>query len=125
MVRCLESLNWLAGRRERFSEHDGSEPGACQLLFKQEAHARVEKRVNERSERASAIPLLQAAFRELLGSRSVYGPDENGNLANFSTVKLVSLLETLVGCPRLYDDVPGSSHHIWRMCRAWSKARLN
>ena len=97
MVRCLESLNWLAGRRERFSEHDGSEPGACQLLFKQEAHAQVEKRVNERSERASAIPLLQAAFRELLGSRSVYGPDENGNLANFSTVKLVSLLETLLG----------------------------
>ena len=28
---------------------------------------------------------------ELLGSRYVYGPDENVNLTNFSTVELVSL----------------------------------
>ena len=63
------------------------------------------------NERAPAIPLLQAAFREFLGSRSVHGPDENGDLANFSTVELVSLRETLVGCPRLYDFVPESSRH--------------
>ena len=53
----------------------------------------------------------QAAFRELLGSSSVYGPDETGNLANFSTIELVSLPETLVGCPRSYDVVPESSRH--------------
>ena len=98
MVRCSESLNWLAGRRDCFSEHDEWEPGATQFLFKKEAHARVRKLVKERSERAPAIPLPHAAFRELLGSRSVCGPDENGNLANFSTVELVSLPETLVGC---------------------------
>ena len=106
MVRCLESLSWLAGRRDCFSEHAGSEPGASQLLFKQEAHAQVRKLVNERSERAPAIPLPQAAFRELLGSSSVDGSDENCNLANFSTVELVSLPETLVGCHCLYDVVP-------------------
>ena len=54
------------------------------------------------------IPLLQAAFRELLGFHSVYGPDENGNLANFSTVELVSLPDSLSGCPRLCDVVPES-----------------
>ena len=61
--------------------------------------------------RASAIPLHQAAFRELLGSHSVHGPDENGNLANFSTVELVSLPDSLSGCPHLCDVVPESLRH--------------
>ena len=61
----LESLNWLAGRRDQ-SEHEGTRPGATQGLFKQEVHARVRKMVRERCSRASAIPLPQAAFRELL-----------------------------------------------------------
>ena len=68
------------------------------------------------AKRAPAIPLPQAAFRELLGSRSVCGSDESGNLANFSTVKLVSLPETLVGCPRLYDVAPESPrYHLQNM----------
>ena len=46
VVRCFESLNWLAGRRDCYSEHDESEPGATQFLFKQEAHARVRKLVH-------------------------------------------------------------------------------
>ena len=74
---------------------------------------------------APLISLPQTAFRELLGTRSVYGPDENGNLANFSTVELVSLPETLVGCPRLYDVVPeGSGHHLENM-QSMIKARPN
>ena len=40
---------------------------------------------------ASAIPLPQAAFREMLGSHWVYGPGEKGNVAICSTVELVSL----------------------------------
>ena len=52
-----------------------------------------------------------APFRELLGSHPVYGPDEKGNLANFSTVELVSLPDSLSGCPRLCDVVPESLRH--------------
>ena len=110
VVRCLESLNWLAGRRDQ-SEHEGTKPGATQLLFKQEVQARVRKLVCGRCSGASAIPLSHAAFRELLGSRSVHGPDENGNLANFSTVELVSLPGSLSGCPRLCDVVPERLRH--------------
>ena len=74
-------------------------------FFSNKRRARVRQLVDERSERAPVIPLPQAAFRELLGSRSVCGPDENGNLANFSAVELVSLPETLVGCPRTEVEV--------------------
>ena len=56
----------------------GTKQSATQVLLKQEVQVRVRKLVYERCSRASAIPLPQAAFRELLGSRSVYGPDENG-----------------------------------------------
>ena len=43
-------------------------------------------------------------------------PGENGNLANFSTVEQVSLPDSLVGCPRLYDVVRESSrHHLENM----------
>ena len=38
----------------------------------------------------------------------MYGPDESGNLAIFSTVELVSLPDSLSGCPRLRDVVPES-----------------
>ena len=38
-------------------------------------------------------------------------PDENGNLANFSTVELVSLPDSLAGCPRLCDVVLESLRH--------------
>ena len=110
MVRCFESLNSLAGRRDCCIEHDGSEPGATQFLFKQEVHARVRKVVNDVTEPPRSL-FPKAAFRELLGSRSVHVPDDNGNLANFSTVELVSLPDSLVGCPRLYDVVPESSRH--------------
>ena len=123
VVRCFESLNWLAGHRDGCAEHDGSEPGATQFLFKQEVHARGRKPVNERCDRASAIPLSQAAFRELLGCRSVYGPDENGNLANFSTVELMSLPDSLVGCPRLYDVVPESSRHHLEIMQSTVKSK--
>ena len=105
VVRCLESLNWLAGRRDRSVEHEGTKLGATQSLFKQEVQARVRKLLYQRCNRAFAIPLPQAAGRELLGSRSLYGPDENGNLANFSTVELVSLPDSLSGCPPLCDVV--------------------
>ena len=77
VARCLESLNWLAGRRDQSLEHEGTRPGATQVLFKQEVHARVRKLVDERCDRASAIPLALAATRELLVSRSVWGPDGN------------------------------------------------
>ena len=111
MVRCLESLNWLAGRRDRSVEHEGTKQGATQLLLKQEVQVRVRKLVYERCDRASAIPLAQAVFEELLGSRSVYGPDESGNLPKFSTVELVSLPESLSGCLRLCDVVLESLRH--------------
>ena len=111
VVRCLESLNWLAGRRDQSLEHECTRPGATQFHFKQEVLTRVRKLVHERCSRASAVPLPQAAFRELLGSHSVYGPDENGNLANLSTVELVSLPGSLSGCPRLCDV-------LRRTCRA-------
>ena len=48
--------------------------------------------------------LREAAFRELLGSRTVYGPDENRNLANFSNVEVVSLPDSLSGCTRLWTS---------------------
>ena len=121
MVRCVESLNWLAGRRDRSVEHEGTKPGATRLLFEQEVQARVRKLEYERCNRASAIPLPQAAFRELLGSRSVYGPDEIGNLANFSTVELVTLPDSLSGCPRLCDVVPESSRHCLENIRSMVK----
>ena len=41
----------------------------------------------------------------------MYGPDENGNSANFSTVELVSLPDSLSGCHRLCDVVPESLRH--------------
>ena len=41
----------------------------------------------------------------------MYGPDENGNLANFSTVELVSLPDSLPGCLRHCDVVPESLRH--------------
>ena len=91
------------------------------FLFKQEAHARVRKLVDERSERSPAIPLLQAAFRELLGSPSVYGPDESGSLASFSSV---SLPETLVGCPRLYNFVLESSRHYLVNVQSMVKSKV-
>ena len=80
VARCLESLKWLASVVINLSD----------------TKARVRKLVDERCGRASAIPLPQAAFRELLGSHSVHGPDGNGNLANFSTVELVSLPHSLL-----------------------------
>ena len=43
VVRCFESLTWLAGRRDRSVEHEGTKPGVTQLLFKQEVQARVRK----------------------------------------------------------------------------------
>ena len=106
VARCLESLNWLAGRLDRSFDHEGTKPGATQVLLKQEVQARVRKLAHDRCSRASAIPLPQAAFRELLGSHSVYGPDEKGNLAIFSIVELVSLPDSLSGYPRLCDVVP-------------------
>ena len=102
VARCLESLNWLAGR-DRSVEHERTKPGATQVLFKQEVQARVRKLVYERCNRASAIHLPQAAFRELLGFRSVYGPVEK--------VELVSLPDPLSGCPRLCDVVTESLRH--------------
>ena len=99
-MRSIESLNWFAGRRNRSVEHEGTKPGATQLLFKQEVQARFRQLVYERCNRAPAIPLSQAAFRELLGSRS--------NMANVSTVELVSLPDSLSRCPRLCDVVPES-----------------
>ena len=89
-------------------------------------HARVRNLVDERCKRAFARPLSQAAFRELLGSRSVCGPDENGNLANFSTVELMPLPDTLVGCRRLYGFVPESSRHYLENMQSMitSKAEL-
>ena len=45
---CLESLKFLAGRRDRSVEHEGTKPGATQLFFKQEVQARVRKLVYER-----------------------------------------------------------------------------
>ena len=63
MVRCFESLNWLAGRRDHCADRDRPEPGTTQFLFQQEVHARVRKLVND-------------------------GPKGNGNLANLSTAEL-------------------------------------
>ena len=123
VARCLESLNWLAGRRDRSLEHEGTKPGATQVLLSQEVQARVRKLVHERCSRTSAIPLPQAAFRELLGSHSVYGPGENGNLANFSTVELVSLPDSLSGCPRLCDVVPESLRHYLENIQSMIKSK--
>ena len=107
VVRCLESLNWLAGRRDRSVGKRGNGTGCDPVTFQRRgAGVELVKLVYERCNLASAIPLPQAALRELLGSRSVCGPDENGNSANFSTVELVSLLDSLSGCPRLCDVVP-------------------
>ena len=104
-------------------EHEGTRPGATQVLFKQEVHAQVRKLVHERCSRASAIPLPHAAFRQLRGSHSVYGPDENGNLAHFSTVELVSLPDSLSGCPRLCDVVPESLRHYLENIRSTTKSK--
>ena len=103
VARCLESLNWLAGRRDRSLEHEGTKPGATQVLLKQEVQARVRELVHERCSRASAIPLPLAAFRELPGSQSVCGPDENGNLPNFSTVEPVPL--SMIRCLRCCETM--------------------
>ena len=101
-------------------EHEGTRPGATHLLFTQEARPRVRKFVDERNERAPAIPLLQGTFRELLGSRSVYGPHENCNLA----IELVSLPETLVGCLRLHEVVPASSRHYSESMQSMLKSKV-
>ena len=103
VVRCFEYLNWLAGRTTQF-------------LLQQEVHARVRKLVDERCDRASAIPLPQAAFRELLGSRSVYGPDGNSNLANFSTWCLS--LSHFLGAVVSAMSCLRARATTWRICRA-------
>ena len=69
------------------------------------------------------MPLPQAAFRELLGSQSVYGHDENGNSANFSTIELVSLPGSLSGCPRLCDVVPDSLRHYLENIQSMIKSK--
>ena len=86
--------------------------GATQVLLKREVQARVRKLVHERCSGASAIPLPQAAFRELLGSRSVYGPDEH-----------VSLPDSLSGCPRLCDVVPQSLRHFLENIQSMIKSK--
>ena len=53
----------------------------------------------------------------------MYGPDEKGNLANFSAVELVSLPETLVGCPRLCDVVPESLRHYLENIHSMIKSK--
>ena len=60
VARCLESPNWLAGRRDRSLEHEGTKRGATQILLKYKVQARVRKLVHERCSRASAFPLPQA-----------------------------------------------------------------
>ena len=84
VARCLESLNWLAGRRDQSLEHEGTRPGATQVLFKQEVHARVRKLVHERCSRASAIPRPKLPFESCWDLIRCTDPMSNGNLANFS-----------------------------------------
>ena len=42
VARCLESLNWLAVRRDRSLEYEGTKPGATRVLLKQEVQASSE-----------------------------------------------------------------------------------
>ena len=44
-------------------------------------------------------------------------------LANFSTVEMVSLSESLTGCPRLYDVVPESSRHYLENMQSMIKSK--
>ena len=74
-----------------------------------------------------AVEHPRSLFPKLLfESCWVYGPDENGNLANFSTIELVSLPDSLSGCPRLCDVVPESLRHYLKKIRSMikSKAKL-
>ena len=120
VVRCLESLNWLAGRRDRSLEHEGNEFSnkRCRREF-------GSWYTNGPVELPRSL-FTKAAFRELLGSHSVYGPDENGNLANFSTVELVFLPDSLSGCHCLCDFVPESLRHYLENIQSMikSKAKL-
>ena len=106
---CLGSLNWLAGKRATASDRKLVSPSSNAIH--EEVHARVSQLVRDRARDAVAIPLRKAAFRELLGTRSVYDLDERSNLANFSTVDCVSLPKSLAGCPRLADVLPEGSRH--------------
>ena len=114
---CLESLNWLAGRRDRSLEHEGTKPGATQIQHKQEVHARVRKLVQERCSRASAIPLHQATFSSCWDLIRCTDPMR---MAIWQTSPL-----SLSGCPRLCHVVPESLRHYLENIQSMRKTKLN
>ena len=54
---------------------------------------------------------MQSSLRDPSSPNCLSRVAGNGNLANFSTVELVSLPHSLSGCPRLCDAVPETLRH--------------
>ena len=119
---AIGALNWLAGFREPKAPGDVHTSRAGPTPLQSKAHARVVD-LAMRHQTADAIPCPRAAFSELLRNRAVYGDDSgNPNLATFSSVKRISMPDSLAGAPQLIDVLPahlrcfveGSLQHMWR-----------
>lgn len=79
-----------------------------------EVHALVGSRVRRARESATAIPSMQAAFRELLQGRGVYSDDVGrANLTSFFKTSLVSMPMSLEGCPFVDEAVPDDARQFW------------